>query len=287
MSTRTAGAPPNPFLERCIREMRAEQLSLPTLPDIAQKIRAAINSEDANSAKVARVVQMDPAITARLVHVANSALYAGRKKIESCPEALTRLGLKSAQHLITSLSLKTVFAAKTAGIRKRMAELWAHSSYVAAISAVLAHKSRGFDPDRAMLAGLIHDIGCVPVLAIADRHPEQAPDPAQLDQALRALRAPVGVLIMRRWDFPADFQRVAAYAEDWSRDHPGPADYTDLVLLAQLHSFVGTLQIHKYPRMNEIPAYGKLLGQGAADLSLDILDLAKEEIKQIQQILAA
>ncbi|HYE34000.1 HDOD domain-containing protein [Methylocaldum sp.] len=286
MTLETADTLQNPLLQLCSQEMRAEKLALPTLPDISLKIRKAINDDRANNSKIARVVQIDPAITARLIHIANSPIYHGRKKIESCPEALTRLGLKAAQHLITTFSLKAVFIAKSPQIRKRMHDLWAHSSYVAAICAVLAHKTRGFDPDRAMLAGLVHDIGSVPVLTFADRHPELIVDPSHLDQAIQTLRVPVGVMILRKWNFPADFEDVTVHAENWFRDHSGAPDYTDLVVLSQLHSFVGTLQIHKYPRMDEIPAYRKLMaGQPATDVSKDVLGLAKEEILQIRQML--
>lgn len=276
----------NSLLHLCYRDLRAEKLQLPTLPDISLKIRKAINDERASNAKIARVVQIDPAITARLVHIANSPVYRGRKKIESCPEALTRLGLRAAQHFITSFALKAVFVAKTPQIRKRMHDLWSHSSYVASICAVLAHKLRGFDPDRAMLAGLIHDIGCVPVLTVADRHPEQVENPADIDEALRVLRGPVGVMIMRKWDFPEDFEHIALHAEDWMRDTDGPADYTDLVILAQLHSFVGTLLVHKYPHMDATPAYHKLLaGHADTGLSKDVLDMVKDDIGQIQHLL--
>lgn len=278
----------NNLLQQCLQALRTEKLNLPTLPDIAIKIRKAINDEKANNTRIARVVQIDPAITARLIHIANSPFYHGRKKIESCPEALTRLGLKTAQHFITSFSLKSVFVAKSPLVRKRMQDLWAHSSYVAAICAVLAHKMRGFDPDRAMLAGLVHDIGCVPVLTLVDRHPELIRDAATLDEALAALRVPVGVAIMQRWSFPADFETVVTEAENWHRSHDGRADYADLVILSQLHSFVGTLQVHKHPRMNETPAYRKLMsGSNATDLTKDILELAKEEIHQIQAMLTS
>jgi HD-like signal output (HDOD) protein len=266
--------------------MQSEALTLPTLPDISLKIRKAINDNKANNTKIARVVQIDPAITGRLIHIANSPFYLGRKKIESCPEALTRLGLKAAQHFITSFALKSVFVAKSLYIRKRMQDLWAHSSYVAAICAVLAHKTRGFDPDRAMLAGLVHDIGIVPILTYADRHPELVREPGHIEQTIQELRATIGVIVLRKWNFPSDFEDVVINAENWWRRTEAEPDYTDLVILSQLHSFVGTLQIHKYPRMDEIPAYRKLLKEDTStDISKDILGLAKEEIWQIQQML--
>lgn len=276
----------NPLLIHCLRDLEADTLVLPTLPDISLKIRKAINDEKANNSKIAKVVQIDPAITGRLIHIANSPLYLGRKKIESCPEALTRLGLKAAQHFITSFALKGVFVAKSPHVRKRMQDLWRHSSYVAAICAVLAHKTRGFDPDRAMLAGLVHDIGVVPVLTYADRHPELISDPRQIDEAAQELRARIGVMILRRWSFPGDFDDVVAEAENWWRQGGADPDYTDMVILSQLHSFVGTLQIHKYPRMDEIPAFRKVLaGDAGADMSKDVLGLAREEIAQLQKML--
>lgn len=276
----------NPLLRRLCEDLGADTLKLPTLPDISLKIRTAINDEKANNNKIARVVQMDPAITGRLIHIANCPLYKGRKNVESCPEALTRLGLKASQHFITSFSLKSVFVAKTNVIRKRMQELWSHSSYVASICAVLAHKRSGFDPDRAMLAGLVHDIGVVPILTYADRHPELIADPAHIEQTIQQMRAAIGAIIIRHWNFPADFNDVVVNAENWQRQHINPADYTDLVILSQLHSFVGTLQIHKYPYIHETPAFSKLFGHDAdIDVSKDILGLAREEIRQIQLML--
>ena len=278
----------NPLLIQCLKDMQTRNISLPTLPDISLKIRKAISDEKANNARIARVVQVDPAITGRLVQIANSPLYLGRKKIESCPEALTRVGLRSAQHFITSFALKSVFQAKSPVIRKRMQDLWAHSSYVAAISAVLAHKTKvgGFDPDRAMLAGLIHDIGVVPILTCADRHPDFIENVGNIDHAIAELRANMGVMVVKAWNFPEDFEDVVVHAESWHRVGKAQPDYADIVTLSQLHSFVGTLHIHKCPPIDETPAYAKLIGKDLdADVSRNVLELAKEEIRQIQTML--
>lgn len=272
----------------CYREFKRGKLTLPTIPEISLKIRRAMSNSKANNHKIARVVQMDPVITARLIQVSNSPLYRGRRNIESCPEALTRLGLKAARDLVISFSLRSVFKARSGAIGKRMNDLWAHSSYVAAICAVLAHKTPGFDPDRAMLAGLVHDIGVVPILAYADRHPELAVQDDDLEQTIQLLRGEIGATIIRKWDFPTDFEDVVLDADNWHRDKQAKPDYTDLVIVSQLHSFVGKIGIHKYPRMDELPAYQKVVsGDLDVDLSMNILDIAKDEIGQIQQMLTA
>ena len=271
----------------CFKYMQSDKLALPTIPDVSIKIRRAINEPNANSSKIARVVQIDPSITARLIKISNSPLYRGRRKIESCPEALTRLGLKAAQDIITVFALKAVFNAKSGIIRRKMQELWAHSSHVAAISAVLAHKTPGFDPDRAMLAGLVHDIGIVPILGYADRQPDILASPMDLTETVRELRSEIGVQIIRKWDFPTDFEDVVINAENWHRDSGPQATYSDIVMISQLHSYIGKIDIKKMPKMDELPAYKKLAaGNLDADLSINILDQVKDEIENIRAMLS-
>lgn len=276
----------NKLLMECYRHMQSDDLALPTIPDVSFKIRRAINDEKSSIASIARVVQIDPAITARLIQISNSPLYAARKKIESCPEALTRLGLKSAQDIVTAVAMKSVFNAKSPLIRQKMAELWAHSSYIASISAVFAHKIPGFDPDRAMLAGLIHDIGIVPILTYADHHPDIIAHPKDLHEAVRQLRADIGVQIIRKWDFPEDFEDVVVNAENWFRNDNNPSSYSDIVMISQLHSFIGKVDIKKIPKIDSLPAYKKLAIHLDADDSINILDAAKDEIEHIRQMLA-
>jgi len=270
----------------CYKFMQSDKLALPTIPDVSFKIRRAINDDKANNSKIARVVQTDPSITARLIQISNSPLYRGRRKIESCPEALTRIGLKASQDIITAFAMKAVFNAKSMVIRKKMQELWAHSSYVASISAVFAHKTPGFDPDRAMLAGLIHDIGIVPILTYADKHPDILASPKDLVQIIKKLRVEIGIQIIRKWDFPSDFEDVITYSEDWYRDSGQAPDYSDIVMISQLHSYIGKVDIKKMPKMDELPAYQKLVsGNLDIDQSINILDLAKDEIEHIRQML--
>ncbi len=277
----------NRLYKDCYQYMQSEKLVLPTIPDVSFKIRRAINDDKANSSKIARVVQIDPSITARLIKISNSPLYRGRRKIESCPEALTRLGLKVSQNIITAFAMKGVFNARSPKIRRKMQELWTHSSYVAAISAVFAHKTPGFDPDRAMLAGLIHDIGIVPILAYADKHADILDNPQDLAETIKELKCEIGLQIIRKWDFPEDFEAVIKHSEDWYRDSGDQVDYTDIVMIAQLHSYIGKIDIKKMPKMDELPAYRKIAaGQLDADQSINILDLVKDEIEHIRQMLS-
>jgi HD-like signal output (HDOD) protein len=286
LSNTAASLAKNKLLMDCYGHLQADDLELPTIPDVAFKIRRAINTANASVSSIARIVQIDPSITAKLIQISNSALYLGRKKIESCPEALTRLGLKAAQDIITAFAIKSIFNAKSPLIRQKMTELWAHSSYVASISAVFAHKIPGFDPDRAMLAGLIHDIGIVPILTYADSQPDILVHPKELAETVKELRADIGVQIIRQWDFPNDFEDVVVNAENWFRKDNKPSSYADIVMISQLHSFIGKVDIKKMPKIDQLSAYQKLAGHLDASDSINILDTANDEIEHIRQMLA-
>jgi putative nucleotidyltransferase with HDIG domain len=285
MTNFTPGPAENKLLQACYRHFEKNELILPTIPEVAFKIRRAINDEKANSSKIARIVQIDPSITARLIKISNSPMYRGRKRIESCPEAITRIGLKAAQDIVTAFSLKAVFTARSPFIRHRMIELWSHSSFVAAISAVLAYKAKGFDPDRAMLAGLIHDIGKVPILTFADRHIELAENTAHLDETIDRMHRLIGLNIIRQWNFPADFDDVVIHSENWHRDTPEPHDYADIVMLAQIHSLIGKVDIKTLPKIGCLPAYQKIARHLDVGGSVTIIDTAREEIDMIRQML--
>jgi HD-like signal output (HDOD) protein len=277
----------NKLLADCCRLLEADELELPTIPEVSFKIRRAITNDTASISSIAKVVQMDPSITAQLIRISNSVLYLRQRKSESCQEALSRLGLLTAQNIITTFTMKTVFIAKSPLIQRKMSELWGHSSYVAAICAVFAYRIPGFNPDRAMLAGLVHDIGIIPILTYADKHPELIiSNPDFLTQTVRKLRADIGVKIIRHWDFPDDFEDAVINAENWLRNGDEPFNYSDIVMMAQLLSFTSRADIKKIPKLEELPAYKKLTGYWDANDSVNLLDTAKVEIDHIRQILA-
>ena len=267
------------------QEMQADKLELPSIPETAIKIRTAISDVNISSDKIAKITQQDPAITAQLIKVANSPLFRGRDKIESLPPAITRLGLKAIGNLITSFTLRMVFTAKTKEIKDFISKLWLHSRDVAGICAVMAKKLKGFDSDKAMLAGLVHDIGAIPVLTHADKHPNLINNVKDVLQTLDSLTPIIGKMILEKWNFTEDFVEIAVNAENWERQTDQPANYTDLVIVAQLLSFRNTPNQDKYPEPSSVPAYARLskLLKDPHD-SIDVLVSAPEELANIKQI---
>jgi HD-like signal output (HDOD) protein len=273
------------FME-LVDDAKAGNLELPSPPDLGVRIGRAIDKPEASSADVARIIQLDPALSARLIQVANSPLYSGLGKITNCSTAVTRLGLATTRNLVISFLLKNLFRNKSRILQEAMDEVWKTSTRVAAISSVLAKVTPRLEPGRAMLAGLIHEIGAIAVINDAKRHAELMEDADALRMAVKKLSPEIGAIILEQWNFGDDLVDVVVNASDWMRDESPNPTYTDLVLVAQLHAKVGSRERKNLPRLDLVPAFHKLaLGRLSPKLSVAVLDQSTKEIKEVENLL--
>jgi len=273
---------------RAIRaELREDRLTIPSLPEVALRIKKAVESETANISKIARIVSADPAITAKLIKAANGPLYRGNVTIDNCQAAIVRLGMNATKQLVISFTLRDLFRLSHPELKRRMQETWRHSTEVGAISLVLAKLTGHLEPEQALLAGLLHDIGVVPILCHVQNDTALLNVPAALDQAILELRGEVGAMILQRWGFHEGLVQTARMADEWHYDSGARADYADLVILAQLHSHMKAGKGAQYPQMEQIPAFGKLAPDTLTpQASLKVIDQAKGEVAEVIRLLA-
>jgi HD-like signal output (HDOD) protein len=266
----------------------AGSIELPSLPDIALRIQSAVNNPAVGVAEVAQIVRLDPALAARLIQVANSPMYRRISPATTIRDAVLRLGLQATRNLAVSFALGRLFRGKSPITQRGMRELYAHSVRVSALSYVMAKTVGGFEPERALLAGLLHDIGVIPILTYAEDHPDLASSASLLEATVTKLRGLVGALVLGKWGFDAALVTVASEAEEWRRDPQPAPDYCDIVLLAQLHCYVGTERMSSLPRIDEVPAYRKLgLSAYGPDIGIEVLHAAQEDITALEQLLKA
>ncbi|CAK0763291.1 HDOD domain-containing protein [Gammaproteobacteria bacterium] len=275
------------FLERLTADLEQDRFVPPTLPDVAMRLGRALEDQNADLKKVARLVQMDPAITAKLIKAANSPLYYRNQKIQSCLDAIMALGLDVTHKLVVSFVLRDLFRPSVKQLELRMQEVWSHSIRVASLCHVFARLTRKVPPERAMLAGLLHDIGVVAILAYAERCAALETKSSVLDGVITGMRATVGEMILKQWQFPEHTVTAAREAEDWMRDHDGPElDDCDLVIVSQIHSYMGTPKMQEIPAMDKIPAFRRL---SFIDLSpkksMKIIERADDEVAEMESLL--
>lgn len=245
------------ILEVFLDDLHHNRLVLPTLPEVALKVRDAVESDKASAAEIAKIITMDAALSARLLQVCNSPLYRTRRTVEDIQTAVARLGYIQVRNLVSSLVMQQMFQATSDVLDKKMRAAWEHSTHVAAISYVLAG-SCGVPPDQAMLAGLIHDIGALPIIVSAEDRPELRDDEELLNNVVMKLHTMIGEKILKDWQFPQSLIDVAAQHENLKRDPEGDVDYVDVVIVANLQSYIGTNHPHTQLDWNAIPAFKRV-----------------------------
>jgi putative nucleotidyltransferase with HDIG domain len=265
-----------------LADLKANRLKLPTLPQVALKINDTIDKPDTDAKKIAKVVSADAALSARLIQVANSPLVRTASPAHNVQTAITRMGLGGVRNIVTSFLVNQLFHTKYDSLRARITVLWNHSTRVAAISHVLAQHYSRLKPDEAMLAGLIHDIGKLPIIAKAEDNPELANSDELMDELNDRLHTTLGKVIVKTWGFSPELVTAVAEHEDLSRDSQR-LDITDIVTVANLLSYAGKTHRHNQTDWTAVPAFEKL-GLTPED-SIATLEEARDEIVEIMELL--
>jgi len=262
---------------------------LPSLPEVAMKVRQLLERDDSDATVISNAVNADPSIAAKLIRAANSPLYLGVNSCETTRDAVVRLGLATTRQLVVSFAMRDVFETSSKTLKNLMLKTWSQSVEVAAISFVVARMSKGsgLSREEAMLAGLVHDVGVIAILAYVQTRPDLIESPEHLGALLTNLRGEAGEAILRYWKFSEDLIDAAKGATQWDRRHNHDADYCDVVQIAKLHSYIWNKQAIPLPRIDQLPAFEKLpLGEVTPQLTIQILEEAREQISVVKSVLS-
>lgn len=153
--------------------------------------------------------------------------------------AVGRLGIDYTANLATGLAMEQMFQATSDIIDEKLREVWGRSTEVAGISHVLARHYTKLKPDQATLAGLVHKIGVLPVLTYAEDNRKLLKDVAMLDQLIEAAYPALGRKILEAWEFPEVLRLVPEEHVHFDRVVDA-VDYADVVMVANLQSYIGT-----------------------------------------------
>ncbi len=258
------------------------------MPDVAARIHGALSSPNWSVSTIATIIKGDPGTTTYLLQMANSALYAGVTPIREVERAISRIGMDSTRSLIMAHALRSMFVTRSKMLAALMRKTWKTSARLAALSAVLARQCSRISPERALLAGLLQDIGVLPILNVLNQYQDQLTDEAQVLAVVERYAPQVGQVLLMHWEFESDMVEVARSRGDWLRD-PRPApDLADLVLLARLHDNIVDGKTSGSPRIDEVPAFAKFpLGGMLPDSSLELLHEERASVNDVMRALGA
>jgi len=143
-----------------IAHLAVKQLShIATLPEVTLGIIELVENPNSSARDLNALIGRDPALSARVLKVVNSAFYGLPRQIGSIDRAIALLGLNAVKNIAIAASLAKLFRGGALSDRFDAKELWSHSIAVATAAKLLAKEARMSSQDEAFLAGLMHDIG--------------------------------------------------------------------------------------------------------------------------------
>ncbi|MBS0286151.1 MAG: HDOD domain-containing protein [Proteobacteria bacterium] len=258
----------NTILNEILENIEKNRLPLPTQPKIAMAIQELCENPNVSIEELNEVIGRDPGLTARIIRIANSPLVRGRVSINTLKTAISRLGTSFVANMSIGLAMEQLFCAKNKVIEEKMRQAWQHSGEVAAASYVLANFSKAFPPEEAMLAGLLHEIGILPILTFAEKNSEIVQDPELFEILIQKFSHDLGESILTSWQFPRYIAEVPKLMADMYRNIPQP-DLADIVLVAKLHALKNTNSPLNKINKIDLPAYQRLKLDPLKDLTDD------------------
>ncbi|QBL08707.1 HDOD domain-containing protein [Rheinheimera sp. D18] len=220
-------------------KIQHDQLLLPTLPDVALKVRQRSAEPDISLNEMADVIAQDPALAARMIRVANSAFMGRSIKVNTLNQAVTRIGLSQIRNIAIAMALEQIFVSQHKEVQRQLDALWQNSIEVASIAAACLtfYNSKvgrtGLNKDILTLMALVHNIGALPLISEAERQQDLLGDSRFLLFLASNLAIEVSVRILFAWGFAEPFHEVARTWQTLAPCNPGP-DYTDFIRLANI-----------------------------------------------------
>lgn len=231
MSETIVAAPVAPG-ESQLKQLIMTVRDLPAMPHIASKVLELSSDPETSAARLQQVIADDQAMAARILKIANSALYACSRRIKTLSEAIVMLGFNSIRSLVVASAARNLYSVggSRSGLKERL--LWEHSIGCAFACRVLVAGRHPALMEEAFLAGLMHDIGkLVLSIQVPDRFEEivqivynENRDFQSTERELLGFdHAQVGALLVNKWKLPAVLEEVIGLHhtyESFSSGHP-------------------------------------------------------------------
>jgi putative nucleotidyltransferase with HDIG domain len=214
---------------------------LPQFPENVLHIQRLINDPSSDMPTIARQISIDPALTADLLKIVNSAQYMLSKKVDSISEAVKMIGIKGIKNLLYSYGTQKILGDDTVDKKK----LWEHSYRTAfyAYNLIKNFKNDNSLLDDVYVGGILHDMGKI---IFSNVHPDllnkikgfcsdkNVPAATFEDLSAGMNHAELGALIAEKWNFPERLVAAIRYHHDPEAAPNDCKDLVDTVYLANM-----------------------------------------------------
>ncbi|MCZ6663673.1 MAG: HDOD domain-containing protein [Gammaproteobacteria bacterium] len=204
------------------KDLVSDSLQLVTLPDVYLRVKGVLDDSDSSAADMARAIETDPGMTARLLRMANSPFFGFAANVDTTARAVSLLGTIQIHDLLLATSVATMFS----GVRNNVlnvADFWADSVRRGVASKLLATHCNVLDGERIFLSGLLSHIGKMIIAILAPGFLQEAADAARKQgRELHVVQremfgldyAEVGAELLKAWSLPAALEQTIRHQND-------------------------------------------------------------------------
>lgn len=234
------------MLEDIARELEGD-IVFPICFDVAIRLREMIDDDTKSLDEIVKLVTLDPLISARLLRLANAPGTRGAgAEVRDVTNAIARLGLKKVRTVAMAIAIKQLLRSRDMADFSDLAHrLWAHSILAASAAYVVARKMTRFNPDEAMFAGLVHDLGAFYMLYRAVQYSELRVRPDTVRHLVAQWHESIGVSLLEALGIPTNIVD-AVRNHDVLRELPeSPRTLNDVVYISNLLAGGGIENIYQ------------------------------------------
>ena len=244
------------FLQSLASDLSARQITFPTFTGATIRVRTALAEPGIDADRLAHAISGEPLLPARLIQIANSAaLNPGGKPVADVRSAVIRVGHDVVRSTAVAVAMDQLKAAKDVQVFHEQAEwTWRHSLEVAAIAQVIARKLSRLNPDEAMFAGLVHDIGRFYLLSRAASYPELVDDPHALDALIHEWHAAIGQAVLHEFGLSDAVLKAVSEHEHHVAALP-PRQLVDVIAIANRAALFTTPPAYPGHLEREVPRF--------------------------------
>ncbi|MBI3713759.1 MAG: HDOD domain-containing protein [Burkholderiales bacterium] len=282
-----------------VQEAQSGELVFSASVATSLKVQEAIDVADCSIEHATKIILNEPLLAAKVVAVANSVAYVGiAGEITNVRAAISRLGFNTLRALVASLVMKQIAgASRNITIRAKVNQLWEHSAQVAALAQVIARRITKVDPDTAMFAGIVHEVGGFYLLSRAEEFPcliepddlsgssdnEQYDELSEANPRVEAMEVIIGRAVLANLKLPSEVNSAVEALWYGLRAMP-PETLGDTLLLAnELSRTVSPLDTRTDSETNRCESeIDFVVGEGSLQ---SILEESEEEVQTLSAAL--
>ncbi len=195
-------------------------IKLPILPQVASEVRKLVSQENVSFERLSEVVALEPTMSARILEVANSPLYAGREATRNLQQAVSRIGLRETRNILSAISAENLFKVNDRRLALLLTKLWMHSLACAYANEIMAKDLYIAESGDYFMLGLLHDVGKLLILQLIQQGFERkiwnkrTITDELLDEILTTRHNHLGARLIQKWGYDKTFEDVVYLHDD-------------------------------------------------------------------------